>query len=92
MKKCFIVLNILVIFLFCSSCTLLSSNKEYHINTNKQENGDNEVHLKSCCHFPKNNEYLGKFKSCDSALSEAIKRGYEKPDGCRCCLKQCHKR
>lgn len=96
MKRCLKTLNILIILIFCSSCTLLLKYKgydKYYINKNKQENGDNEIHLKTCRYFPKkeNALCLGQFENCESAKLQA-KENYENADGCFYCLKKCHER
>ena len=53
---------------------------QYYINTNKQQNGDYEVHAGSCAWLPSedNRIYLGIFDNGIQAVTEA-KRRWPKP-------------
>ncbi len=63
----------------------------YYVNTNKQSNGDNEVHTTGCSFLPnaENRVYLGDFNSCGPAVAEAKRRGYN-ANGCYYCSRACH--
>ena len=64
---------------------------KYYVNKNAQKNRDYEVHKTGCEWFPnrENIEYLGDYKSCESAVFEAKRRRY-KANGCFYCSKDCH--
>lgn len=64
---------------------------KYYVNENAQNNGDHEVHVEGCSHFPKpeNAHYLGEFSSCRPAVEEARKR-YGQANGCYYCCEECH--
>ncbi|CNI33458.1 Uncharacterised protein [Yersinia aldovae] len=63
----------------------------YYVNTNKQNNGDNEVHSSTCGCMPieKNRKLLGDYNSCQEAVKVAIDMGYN-ANGCYYCSKACH--
>ena len=63
----------------------------YYVNQNKDNKGDNEVHIYSCSRMPNvnNREYLGDYTSCFPAVAEAKRRGYD-ADGCYYCCNSCH--
>lgn len=63
----------------------------YYVNTNKQSNGDNEVHVSGCNYMPSesNRKYLGSYDACAPAVTEAKRLGY-KANGCYYCSKPCH--
>ncbi len=67
--------------------------ERYYVNTNKQSNGDHEVHKESCTYLPGsfNRVYLGTFAKCSDAVEEARKK-YEKVNGCFFCCFACHTR
>lgn len=67
---------------------------QYYVNTNKQANGDNEVHRTDevgCPNpaLPSNRVDLGFHSSCRGAVSEAKRRGYN-ANGCYYCANECH--
>ena len=63
---------------------------DYYVNRNTQSNGDNEVHVSGCSYFPRSNyEYLGDYRSCYPAVTEARRRGYN-ANGCYYCSSACH--
>ena len=76
---------------FKKACKLQLNMTAYYVNRNAQDNGDHEVHETGCKYFPhsENAEYLGDYKSCESAVLEAKIRGY-KANGCFYCSKDCH--
>lgn len=63
----------------------------YYVNKNAQSNGDHEVHIASCSHFPleHNRIYLGDYSSCRPAVTEA-KKHYPKSNGCYYCCNECN--
>ena len=63
----------------------------YYVNKNAQDNGDHEVHKRTCEWLPleENRIYLGDFKSCGPAVQEA-KTYYEQSNGCADCSSACH--
>ncbi len=63
----------------------------YYVNMNKDDKGDNEVHISGCNWMPavSNKEYLGEFYNCNGAVSEAKRRGYN-ANGCYRCSRSCH--
>ncbi len=63
----------------------------YYVNTNKQSNGDNEVHKTGCSWLPdrENRVYLGNFDTCGPAVAEAKRLGYN-ANGCYYCSNACH--
>lgn len=65
--------------------------EEYYINKNAQSNGEHEVHTASCSCLEsiENKEDLGAFFSCQSAVQEAERRGYQ-ANGCQTCCPSCH--
>ena len=62
----------------------------YYVNVHSQPNGDYEVHKEGCFWLPSNREFLGNYNSCHPAVTEAIRRGYIKADGCSHCSETCH--
>ncbi|MCD2461730.1 hypothetical protein ACHHZ9_25195, partial [Enterobacter cloacae complex sp. 2024EL-00232] len=62
----------------------------YYVNTNKQANGDNEVHVSGCTYLPSelNRRYLGSYDYCSPAVTEAKRLGYN-ANGCYFCCKPC---
>ena len=64
---------------------------DYYVNKNKQANGENEVHVPGCTFFPsiQNREHLGYHNTCEPAVAEAKRRGYN-ANGCRFCSEPCH--
>jgi hypothetical protein len=64
---------------------------EYFVNTNAQPNGDHEVHVTGCGHFPhpSNARSLGYFTNCKDAVRES-KKLYPKSNGCYFCTNECH--
>lgn len=64
---------------------------QYYVNTVKQANGDNEVHVSTCMYLPSepNKHYLGLFANCTGAIAEARRLGYN-PNGCAYCSTACH--
>ena len=65
---------------------------KYYVNKNAQPNGDHEVHVEDCSHFPypQNKLYLGNFNNCHNAVEEAKKHYPTTADGCYYCCKPCH--
>ncbi|WP_262152672.1 hypothetical protein [Chryseobacterium foetidum] len=65
--------------------------KKYYVNKNAQSNGDHEVHQQNCTYLlsPGNQQYLGEFSTCDSAVREA-KKYYRQSNGCKTCCPTCH--
>lgn len=65
--------------------------KKYYVNKNAQTNGDHEVHTDECYYyaFILNAEFLGYYYSCDEAVKEAKRRGYN-ANGCKTCSSTCH--
>jgi hypothetical protein len=63
----------------------------YYVNKNSQDNGDHEVHTRSCSWLPEeqNRIYLGEFSSCGAAVREA-KKYYSQCNGCYHCSPACH--
>lgn len=63
----------------------------YYVNTKKQFNGDNEVHVYGCNYLPaeSNRLFLGDYSSCQSAVTEAKRIGYN-ANGCCYCNKPCY--
>jgi len=63
----------------------------YYVNMRAQLNGDHEVHVPGCEHFPnsENALYLGDFTGCHSAVIEA-KKTYPQSNGCYYCCNACH--
>ena len=70
-----------------------SQMKLYYVTTNKQTDGNHEVHTSDCEHLPNfvNRKYLGYFASCKEAVSEA-KDSYPQSNGCNTCSNECHKK
>lgn len=68
--------------------------KNYRVNKNTTTNpkGNNEVHSEDCRHYKSllYFEDLGKHLICQTAITEAIRRGYIKADGCIECCPTCH--
>lgn len=64
---------------------------DFYVNTKAQINGDHEVHKSTCVFMPStdNRKFLGKFLTCQLAVSEA-KKYYSKSNGCYYCNKDCH--
>ena len=69
------------------------------MNSNKQSNGDYEVHTDSCEHGakPDNQLHLGSFDSCAPAVSQAITLYQDQVtkldgniNGCYYCCNPCH--
>ena len=65
----------------------------YYVNKNKDNDGDNEVHIDGCAwlEMAMETEFLGDFTSCLPAVDEARSRGYD-ADGCEHCSEDCHAR
>ena len=63
--------------------------KTYYVNNKAQSNGDHEVHVVSCNHFPSDYKSLGSHSDCKSAVKEA-KKTYSKSNGCYWCCNDCH--
>ena len=63
----------------------------YYVNNNAQENGDHEVHKKSCKYCPDANSriYLGYFPNCKEAVRIAGEK-FTQVNGCYYCSKECH--
>ena len=64
---------------------------QYYVNKNAQNNGDHEVHIRSCTRLPneENRLYLGNFTNCHDAVREA-KKNYPQSNGCYYCSNECH--
>lgn len=64
----------------------------YVLNHNKQSNGDNEVHTKTCAWSPSQNyEELGYHAGCKDAVKKAKSNHPSwKINGCYHCCKECH--
>jgi hypothetical protein len=65
----------------------------YCVNSEKQSNGDHEVHnTDTCSYLPAttNRVALGSHPSCKEAVAEAKRRGYAKANGCYHCSYACH--
>ncbi len=77
------------------SVNINASRREYYINLNAQSNGDHEIHVPGCGHFPQvlNALPLGVHSSCAAAKTTARQR-YQGwiVDGCKHCLPECHTR
>ena len=71
-----------------------SETSKYYVNKNKDDGGHHEVHKGDCPWLPnaENREYLGEFYYCQSAVTEAKKRGYDPVDGHKYCSPECHTR
>jgi len=65
--------------------------ERYYVNRTAQRNGDHEVHVETCSCIPSldNKEDLGSFYSCQSAVQEAMRRGYN-ANGCAICCPDSH--
>lgn len=65
--------------------------ERYYVNRNAQSNGDHEVHIETCSFISSmdNKEDLGSFYSCQSAVQEAQRRGYN-ANGCATCCPKSH--
>ena len=70
---------------------------QYIVNSNKQPNGDNEVHLypRRLCSSPRypathNQVHLGEHSYCRGAVEKAKRMGYN-ADGCAYCIPECHR-
>lgn len=66
---------------------------KYIVNTNEDNRGYHEVHTDTCGHLPFNwnQEELGSFAGCSSAVAEAERRHPSwKVDGCYYCSENCH--
>lgn len=62
----------------------------YYVNNNAQANGDHEVHELGCSFMPEaNRTYLGEFRSCGPAVTEARKH-HRQVNGCFYCSRPCH--
>lgn len=67
--------------------------KSYIVNQNTDDKGYNEVHIPTECNnlpLVQNRVSIGSHDSCQQALAEARRRGYN-PDGCAHCAPGCHK-
>lgn len=68
--------------------------KNYRINKNTwhNPNDNHEVHNETCSKYNKLElfETLGRFQTCQEAITEARRRNYTKVDGCRECCYDCH--
>ena len=66
----------------------------YYLNTNRQTNGDYEVHESGCTRMPNesNREYLGNFSDCKGAVAAAKQRHpyWHRINGCYWCARTCH--
>ena len=69
---------------------------QYIVNSNKQANGDNEVHQypRSLCNSPnypaiQNQVSLGSHTYCRGAVEKAKRMGYN-ANGCWYCARACH--
>ena len=63
--------------------------KNYYVNYNSQENGDNEVHVEGCDYMPEIKKYVGLHKSCKEAVANA-KIFFPNSNGCKYCCSECH--
>ena len=65
--------------------------KRYYVNKNEQANGDHEVHVQDCSHFPdsENTYDLGLCSDCHEAVIKA-KQVYPQSNGCYYCANECH--
>jgi len=65
--------------------------ERYYVNRDEQSNGNHEIHIEtcSCIESMDNKEDLGTFYSCQSALQEALRRGYD-ANGCALCCPDCY--
>jgi hypothetical protein len=65
--------------------------KKYYVSTQKQSNGDYEVHSEDCRYLPKliNRIHIGIHSNCADALTEA-KKIYQHSNGCKTCSTACH--
>jgi len=61
----------------------------YYVNNHAQDNGDHEVHTKTCSFLPGDKKYLGEFSNCADAVREA-KKYHSKSNGCYFCCNACH--
>lgn len=68
----------------------------YYLNkdTSHNPNGDNEVHVSTCCNMPSvlNRVYLGEFSNGIQAVQQAKTIGYYRADGCANCCPEAHRR
>lgn len=66
----------------------------YYLNTNRQPNGDYEVHAGTCVFLPsqENRRYLGQFDYCWQAVAEAKRLfpTWHRINGCYYCSQSCH--
>lgn len=64
----------------------------YYVHTQKDAQGDYEVHTENCSHLPlpQNRELLGAYPDCHSAVIRASMRGYSPVNGCYWCCRACH--
>ena len=65
--------------------------EHYYVNKNADHQGNHEVHIPSCGHFPnaENRVYVGYFSNCTDAVNKA-KETYPTADGCKHCIPTCH--
>lgn len=65
--------------------------EEYFVNNYAQDNGDHEVHTRSCYwrHMGENMRSLGVFDKCQDAV-KAAKYIFPQADGCKFCCPECH--
>lgn len=64
---------------------------QYYVNKNAQENGDHEVHIRDCPHFPEEEHViaLGNFWTCRDAVHAASKH-FTQVNGCYYCVGECN--
>ena len=64
--------------------------QEYYVNQHAQKNGDHEVHVSTCRYRKEGRHmmYLGRYKDCADAITDARKL-YPSADGCYFCCHDC---
>ena len=61
----------------------------YFVNDDPQPNGDHEVHVSGCSHFPSRYTWVGEHDGCATAVAQA-NRSHAPANGCYWCCRPCH--
>jgi len=61
----------------------------YYVNNQPQPNGDHEVHVAGCAHFPGSWMSLGDHARCATAVAQA-NHTHRPANGCIHCCRACH--
>lgn len=66
----------------------------YVVNTQKDDSGVHEVHVRTCEHLPYSHHQapLGLHTDCGSAVAAASAGPWRPADGCKWCCAPCHTR